>query len=58
MKRIFEGTLERMIELDYCIDCYSKSKGKQDETGHPQYHAHGCVPDSLYGLCTDSGSLQ
>ena len=26
MKRLFEGTLERMIELDYCIDCYSKVK--------------------------------
>lgn len=26
MKRLFEGTLERMIELDYCIDRYSKVK--------------------------------
>ncbi len=26
MKRLFEGTLERMIELDYCIDQYSKVK--------------------------------
>lgn len=26
MKRLFEGTLERMIELDYCINCYSKVK--------------------------------
>lgn len=26
MKRLFEGTLERMIELDYCIDCFSKVK--------------------------------
>lgn len=26
MKRLFEGTLERMIELDYCIDAYSKVK--------------------------------
>ena len=23
MKRLFEGTLERMIELDYCIDQFS-----------------------------------
>lgn len=26
MKRLFEGTLERMIELDYCIDRFSKVK--------------------------------
>lgn len=26
MKRLFEGTLERMIELDYCIDQFSKVK--------------------------------
>ena len=26
MKRLLRGTLERMIELDYCIDCYSKVK--------------------------------
>ena len=26
MKRLFEGTLERMIELDYCLDQYSKVK--------------------------------
>lgn len=26
MKRLFEGTLERMIELDYVIDSYSKVK--------------------------------
>lgn len=26
MKRLFEGTLERMIELDYCINQYSKVK--------------------------------
>ena len=26
MKRLFEGTLGRMIELDYCIDCYFKVK--------------------------------
>ena len=26
IKRLFEGTLERMIQLDYCIDCFSNTK--------------------------------
>ena len=32
--RVCEGTVERMIELDYIIDCYS-STGVKDEAGHP-----------------------
>ena len=28
IKRLFEGTLERMIELDYCINCFSKEIGR------------------------------
>ncbi len=29
IKRLFEGTLERMIELDYCINCFSKVPTKK-----------------------------
>ena len=29
IKRLYEGTLERQIELDYVIDLYSKVKTKQ-----------------------------
>ena len=47
--RVTEGTLERMIELDYIINQFSNSEGKQDEAGHPQYHPECGLPDEIYG---------
>ncbi len=29
IKRLFEGTLERAIELDYCMDCFSKTPSRK-----------------------------
>ena len=47
--RVTEGTLERMIELIYYQSVF-KSKGKQDETSHPQYHPKCGLPDEIYGF--------
>lgn len=47
--RVTEGTLERMIELDYIINQFSKTKVNKNETGDPDDYQERSLPAEVYG---------